>query len=425
MRIGFLTTSFPRHEGDVAGSFVLGMARALCKRGHEVEVLAPEPSTGPGGTASRWAPGGAVDLRHVAYLRPRSLQRTFYGAGAPENLSADPLAWVGALPFGVALAASGLVRSRSWDAVVSHWLLPCGVVGALIRRGRPHLAVSHSADTHLLARLPPVAARRIASFLVRGSTAALFAAPDGRDRFTGLLDPADRGAFESRACVGPMGVDPPPPHGVALRARVRREQGLEGLVLLVMSRLVPVKGVRDLARALGREPGITVLVAGEGPERQAIEHAFAVHGARARMLGNVSGERKRDFLAAADALCLTSRVLPDGRTEGAPTAALEAMAAGLPVIATRVGGVASIVPDGAAGLLVAPGDDAALRAAVVALRDDPALRMALGRRARAHGRRYHWDSIAPRIEALLERRAPVAGGSEDGQGGLDAAMDAL
>src|SRR6185503_17555646 len=116
-------------------------------------------------------------------------------------------------------------------------------------------------------------------------------------------------------------------------------------------------------------------------EREAIRSTFEARGATVRMLGVVTGPAKRDLLAIADALVVPSRILPGGRTEGAPTAALEAMAAGLPVIATQVGGVGSIVLDGKVGLLVPPHDGSALRAAIFALRDDPARRKAMAQRA--------------------------------------------
>src|SRR5690348_2455743 len=99
MHIGLLTTSFPRFEGDVAGSFVLGFARALVARGHTLTVLAPEP-------LDRIEPpdfGSTIAVRYVPYVRPRSLARTFYGAGVADNAK-NPLAWPGLLTFGPALA---------------------------------------------------------------------------------------------------------------------------------------------------------------------------------------------------------------------------------------------------------------------------------------------------------------------------------
>ena len=395
MLVGLLTTSFPRFEGDVAGSFVLGMARTLAGRGHAIDVLAPEPAE----RAPEWEPGPGITLTHVPYLRPRRLQRTFYGAGVPDNVLRDPLAWLGIAPSSAALLIEARRRVARWDAVVSHWLLPCGLVGAAVRGSRPHLAVSHSADTHLLARLP--GRGRIARAILRGSTALLFASTEGRERFARALPVGEHAALQAIAHVSPMGIDPPPPRSTIGRAPLRRAEGLSGFVVLVLARLVPVKGVADLARALAGASGVTVLIAGDGPERAAIDEAFRRAGVPARLLGTVSPARKHELLAVADCLAVPSRVLASGRSEGTPAAALEAMAAGLPVVATRVGGLPELIGDGRTGHLVPPGDTAALRAALLDLRDDPEQRRRLGRRAARQARAYTWGAMAEGLEELL------------------------
>ena len=150
MRIGMLTTSFPRDDRDIAGIFVLGFARALANTGHVIDVLAPEPrdKTPP----PSWP---AVRVEHVSYLRPRTLQRTFYGDGVPDNLARDPLAWLGLGPFSCALLHKAYQCAHRWDALISHWALPCALAAGCVRRGRPHIAVFHSADVHALSSPAP------------------------------------------------------------------------------------------------------------------------------------------------------------------------------------------------------------------------------------------------------------------------------
>jgi glycosyltransferase involved in cell wall biosynthesis len=96
-------------------------------------------------------------------------------------------------------------------------------------------------------------------------------------------------------------------------------------------------------------------------------------------------------LAAMDAFALSSRL------EGLPLCVLEAMAAGLPVVATRVGGLPGLIEDGATGLLVPSGDEAALGRALASLRADAGLARAIGERGRAHVRRlYARDAMVRR-----------------------------
>ena len=88
-------------------------------------------------------------------------------------------------------------------------------------------------------------------------------------------------------------------------------------------------------------------------------------------------------------------ILPDGRTESAPTVLLEALAAGCPIVATAVGGVTELVGD--AGFIVPPDEPAALAAALRRILFEPGVAPLLGQKARARSAAYDWAAIAPRI----------------------------
>lgn len=396
MRIGLLTTSFPRFEGDVPGLFVLGFARALARRGHEVRVLAPEPTE----VAVRPAWPG-VDLHWVRYLWPRAAQRTFYGAGVPDNLRRDPRAWLGLLPFAAALTAAAHRSLADCDTLVSHWALPCALAAGAVRDGRPHLAVMHSADLHLLSRLP--ARGRIAAQVATRADALWFVSEAQRQRFTRWLPPPMRSNAHSCSHVQPMGIDDPAPTAKS-REALRRDLGLERFTLLTIARLVPVKGLAEAVAALAHRADVEWLIAGDGPEAARICAHAAGTRLRVRLLGTVTGARKQALLHAADAFVLPSRVLASGRSEGVPTALFEAMAAGLPVIASAVGGVPDVVRSLENGVLVEPSAPFALERAVDRLICDRALRDALCARARAAAEAQRWSALAPRIEALLAGR---------------------
>ncbi|HEX6885577.1 MAG TPA: glycosyltransferase family 4 protein [Planctomycetota bacterium] len=170
-------------------------------------------------------------------------------------------------------------------------------------------------------------------------------------------------------------VDPAALRPRRARADVRAELGLapEDFVVLTLCALVPRKGVDVLVDALAALPPSptpsVLLVAGDGPERAALEARAASLGRRVRFLG--ARTDKAELLAACDAFVLASRA------EGLGVAALEAMAAGRAVVASRVGGLAEAVVEGRTGLLVPPGEPAPLAAALARLRDDPALRAQL------------------------------------------------
>jgi glycosyltransferase involved in cell wall biosynthesis len=202
------------------------------------------------------------------------------------------------------------------------------------------------------------------------------------------------------------GVDPPAPK--RSRAAVRADLGLgEGPVALHVANFLPVKGhdilVRALAKVRDRGVKLTVVTAGDGDERPAIEAAAAQLGLgpdRLRFLGFRTDVP--DLLAAADLFVLPSRM------EGLPLATLEAMSHGLPIVTTRIGGNPEVVTDGEHGLLVPVEDPDALAAALARLAEDPALRRALGEAGRTRVQtEFTFTEMTRRYQAIYDRLRPT------------------
>jgi glycosyltransferase involved in cell wall biosynthesis len=394
LKVGLLTTSFPRAEGDVPGQFVLGFARALAACGHQLVVLAPEPAEPDWSEPPAW-PG--VELRWLRYLPERSWQRTFYGAGVLDNLQREPWSAIGLLPFVAALWRAAQREAHGLDALVSHWALPCALVAGLLRPRLRHLAVLHSADVFLLERLP--LRRRWAERIAAGADALLFSSRELRARFLALLGALERGDVGARCHVCAMGIEPSAPLAES-REALRARLGLRGLTLLSLGRLIELKGVAHAIDAMGALPDVELVVAGAGPARAELETRALRGAGKVRFVGELRGADKQAWLSAADGFVLPSIVLAGGRTEGMPTSLLEAMEHGLPVIASDVGGVRDVVEDEHNGLLVAPGDVGAITRAVERLQR-PARRRALARGARETAAQYHWSELGPHLNALL------------------------
>ena len=156
-------------------------------------------------------------------------------------------------------------------------------------------------------------------------------------------------------------------------SRAKLELNGDESVLLVLAALVRRKGIDVLLDALPRmEARPTLLVAGDGEERASLEEDARRRGLddRVRFLGR--RDDKADLLAACDVFVLPSRL------EGLGVAALEAMAAGRPVVASAVGGLGEAIVDGSTGLLVPPDDPITLAAALDRLIGDPTLRAQMG-----------------------------------------------
>lgn len=394
MRVGLLTTSFPRTTHDVAGNFVLGFARALVSQGHTVDALVPEPREALSPPTLE-----GIDVTHVRYL-PRAIERTFYGAGVLDNLKHDPLAWLGLLPFSVALAQSARSRSDTWDAIVSHWAVPCALAAASARRHQRHLAVLHSADVFLLEKARSLG---LATLVARGADVLLFVSRDLRTRFLRLLNPIERIEASSKAHVCAMGIDLHPALNES-RAELRKRLGLDKLTVLSMGRLVSIKGLSYAIDAVATMNDAELVIVGEGPERAELERQAREKNAPVRFVGLAAGAEKQAWFAASDLFVLPSLSLASGRTEGMPTTLLEAMAHGLVPVVSDTGGVGDVVRHRENGLLVPERNGDALRRGISSLRE-PASRTKLSREAKRTGLSYTWPELAPNLAALLQEDA--------------------
>lgn len=182
----------------------------------------------------------------------------------------------------------------------------------------------------------------------------------------------------------------------------------EGDYLLFFGRLdVFQKGLDTLLEAyaaLRRRRGAAtppLLVAGRGKDTEVVERLARELGVadHVRLLGPVSDARRLDLLAGALVLLMPSRF------EGFGLVAAEAMAAGVPLVASRAGSLPEVVDAPRGGVLVPPEDPEALAGGVGALLDDDRRRAELSASARESARRYQWESVADRHLRFLERVA--------------------
>lgn len=285
-------------------------------------------------------------------------------------------------------------RARADAVVLPYWTAAWAPLTRLVLAAAraPVIAIVHNPFDHG-ARWP---ARRAArSVLVR---------------CRGFLCHAEAVARELRAAYGERALAvhalPPVPVAAADRAAARQRLGLApaALAVLCFGLIRPYKGVDVLLDAVARLPrelGIVLVLAGEPWGGSAAALAGRVHGPDLAgrviaRLGWVPEAEAGVYFAAADVA-----VLPYRTATGSAVAA-QALAAGLPVVASAVGGLAETVAHGDNGLLVPPGDAPALATALARLAE-PALRMRLAAGARAWAQRCTWASYADALEELLQR----------------------
>jgi glycosyltransferase involved in cell wall biosynthesis len=185
------------------------------------------------------------------------------------------------------------------------------------------------------------------------------------------------------------------------RDELRRAFGLNGATLAFAGRLTAQKSLGRALEAVASAAGVKLVIAGVGPERQPLQ-AKAVElgiGERVSFLGALPRERIVELFHAADATILSSS------WENFPHTVVEALAVGTPVLAMEAGGVSEVVHDGVNGLLVAPGDTAALGEAVRRYFGDEELREQLRRAAAPSVAEYAPERVFGELEETLRRIA--------------------
>lgn len=392
-RLLVLTTTFPRWAGDHEPGFVHELCRRLTDR-FDVSVLAPHD---PG--ALKRETLDAVSVHRFRYA-PDRLERLAYRGGIPSNLKRRP--WLAFLvPWFLSaqmLAAYRLVRSLRPDVVHAHWLLPSGLVGAMLQElpgARFRLVVTaHGADVHLAGDW---LSRLLKREVLRSADRVTVVSEALRDKLHATLP-------EVCLDVAPMGVD-------LKRRFVPAGQPDSDPTLVFAGRLVEKKGVADLLHALPHVAAsierVRLLIAGHGPlesELRALTRQLALDD-RVSFLGSVPNERMPAVLCRGHLAILPFRIAADGDQEGLGLVTVEAMGCGVPVIASDLPAVHDVITDGVDGRLVAPGDPERLADCIVALLSDPTTARHLADRAR--GRvlaRFDWDVVSARYAKLLDVR---------------------
>jgi glycosyltransferase involved in cell wall biosynthesis len=286
-----------------------------------------------------------------------------------------------------------LLRSGTVDVVHAHKFGSNLWAAMLMPRGRLPVLIAHEHSWSYEGVLRRVVDREL---IARRSDAVVAVSPSDRTRMIDLERiPPEKVVFI--------------PNGIPDRApgdddRVRRELGLSASdpVVGTVCGLRPEKELETIVRALGRlaphRPRLRFVVVGDGPERGRLERLSGELGVPTIFLGHRPNEEMPDLLAAMDVLVCSSRF------EGMPLAVLEWMAAGKAIVASRVGGIPSILEHDREGVLVPPRDFAAFADAIARLLDDPVDRRRLGEAARRRQRdEFRFDRTLALLEALYER----------------------
>lgn len=396
MKVLFIVTAFPRHEGDVITPWMGETIDRLRMAGTEVEVLAPSYRGSRTGTI------GGVKVHRFRYA-PARLETLTHDVPALDRIAANPL-FAALLPSYLAAgsaAAARIAREGEFDVVHAFWPIPHGLFAIAAKRASRAALVSTFFSSELNWTGP---ARGVFGPLLRSIVRASDAVTVISSHTAERLREHVPGAQSVTVPFGAAAVNRADSSGAAAVGR-RRDDPFE---LLFVGRLVRRKGVDVLLRAvalLASDSRLHLRIVGGGPEKLFLE-AEAVRlgsGERVTFEGVVDPERINALFGSCDALVLPAIVTERGETEGLGVVLIEAMGYGKAVIASSAGGIVDIVSDGDTGLLVPPGDPGALAGAIRHAMDHPAEMAEIARRGTAFAdRAFGWDAIVAGLSAVYE-----------------------
>ena len=377
-RLGYVLKRFPR----ISETFVAAEVLELERQGEHVTIFAISRPDEP------FEHAFLARLRaRVVYLPHRPLRQPVRVArGLAFALRRSPRGWLSAACVALWTPRQVLAWRRLLQAtVLRHELDLAGIdhVHAHFATAAARLA----SLAHLMAGPPYSVTAHAKDIYHRQARPQRLRQKLGDASFVATVSQANRVHLE-RVLAGRGRVEVVPNSADLRRIGAPDGEARRADLVLAVARLVEKKGLDDLIAACGllaaQGRAARLELVGDGPLRAELEAAANRAGVDVVFHGALPQEQVLPMYRRASVVCLPCVVTESGDRDGLPTSLLEAMALGAPVVSTPVGGIAELVLDGETGLLVPERDPDALAAAIGRLLEDPALALALAKRARAH-----------------------------------------
>lgn len=378
-------STFPRYAGDTEPRFVLDLAKNM-KEYAEVTVLVPAAP----GAADREELEGVQVVRYH-YFPIHSLETLCYPGAIVPRIREKKVRGLLVPWLFVSLYVHLFKMRREYDIVQANWLIPQGIVQSFIKK--PYVVTGHGGDvTSLNKGILKVLKKRC---LKNAAGVTAVSQP--------LMDVLN-GIYENpKQAVISMGCD------TAMFGQEHRVENYFGQgdkkVVLFVGRLAEKKGVSYVIEAMHQVNNAMLVIVGDGPlksklQRQA-ETVQKESGSTILFLGAKTHEELKGIYASADLFVMPSITAKDGDKEGFGLVILEAFASGLPIVASRSGGITDIVKDGVNGYLAEEKDVSGLADRINIVLQDKNIYNKMQTEAKKTAQRYDYCEIAKRYAVFL------------------------
>ena len=389
-----LTTTFPRWRNDSTPSFVFDLSSLLSKK-YNIAVLAPHAYR-----AAKNESIGNLKVARFSYFLPWKYQKIAYGAGILPNVKKSLLAKM-QLPGFLASqinSAKKIIEKEKINIVHAHWLVPSGLIGALLKKKYkiPLIVTIHGSD---LFPLKNRFFRAMQQYVVKNADLITINSKIAQNelvsRFPGI---------KNKIKLIPMGIDTSTFRPKNTKNKHKRYRNNK--IILFVGRLNEQKGVEYLIKAMqnvaSEVKNAKLLVIGEGDHKKHLENlAKSLEiGDYVEFLGSKPQTEIAGYYNLADIVVLPSATSKMG-TEAFGLVLVEAMACGACVMGSSSGGIKEIIKNNINGLIFQERNSGELSAKMIKLLKNQKLRNRLGRNGLAYARQnYKWDKISSKFLKL-------------------------
>ena len=394
MKVCILTSSFPRFAGDSAGIFLYHLANNLIKKGVEIEIICPHENGCR--FIEDWE---GIKINRFPYFYPFRNQSIAYGSGMLQNIKQNTLAKI-QLPFYIIaefLYSLWIIKKTKADVIHAHWSLPQGLIGIICKGicNAPCVTTIHGSDVYGLGH--PLLKAVNAKVIIHSD-----ACTANSNATAGM---ARKISAKKDIKIVPMGVNPDffkkfSCNKDALEKRIK----IDGKIILFVGRLIDLKGIDYLIEAapkvIERFPKARILLVGSGPRKDCLVKLTRDLNLENNVvfIEQVPQDELLKYYYLADIFVLPSIVNEEGETEGLGVVLLEAMACGVPVVGSGVGGIPDIIKDYETGLIAGQKDPDSLAEKIIKLLSNDRLREKLIKNGqKLIEEKYSWEIIADKF----------------------------
>lgn len=370
-------STLPRWKGDSEPRFVLDFAKAISNK-YEVTILVP------------WSKGAqerekleGINIIRYHYFPIRRCETLCYPGAILGRVKEKKIRGL-LVPFLILSQMMQLFRYLGkYDYAVAHWIIPQGIVQSFFKK--PYMLICHGSDVRAMNK---GIVKKLKKRALQKAEAVVVVSNELRQQVEQIFGVGD-------VVVQPMGVDIS-----EFCIPVEEKEKKDGKIILFVGRLDKIKGIEYLIGAMEYMDAKLVIV-GDGILREKLEMQAKKYGDKVKFMGAVEHSKLPYIYAKADVFVAPSITLENGATEGFGLVLVEALAAGIPVIGTRTGGMKDIILDNENGYFVEEKNSRMIADKVNYLLNNREVYERLAGNAKQTIRKYDWNYVGEEYARLI------------------------